>query len=117
MIRLVRKPCAMPAQTKTEPPPRKMISFKYTAVGITLISPMVNSNTTINSMNGKPRLVREKNAIPLLSKQALVCMCPINTPKQNQHKDGGHFAHPHASDCAQFGQLYSSDVYNVCQQQ
>ena len=27
--------------------------------------------------NGKPRLVREKNAIPLLSKPALVCMCPI----------------------------------------
>ena len=40
---------------------------------------MVYSNPAITSMNGKPRLIREKNTIPLLSKQALVCTCPINT--------------------------------------
>ena len=55
------------------------ISFKYATVGITLISPMVYSNPAIISMNGKPRLVSEKNAIPLLSKLAFVCTCPIST--------------------------------------
>ena len=39
-----------------------------------IISPTVHSNPDITSMNGKPRLVREKNAILLLSKPALVCV-------------------------------------------
>ena len=49
-------------------------------------------------LNGKPRLVREKNAITSLSKPALVCTCPINTiytdvmPKHNQHMDDVHLA-------------------------
>ena len=64
---------------KTEPPLPKTISFKYATVGMTVISPTVYSNPAITSMNGKPRLVREKNAIPLLSNPASVCMCPINS--------------------------------------
>ena len=42
-----------------------------------LISPTVYSNPAITSMNGKRQPIREKNTIPLLSKPALVCMCPI----------------------------------------
>ena len=98
----------MPAQTKTEPHP-KTISFQFATVGITFISPSVYSNTAITSKNGKPRLVREKNAIPLLSEPALVCKCPINTiyaPKNNRQIDYVHLTHPRESDCAQFGQLY-----------
>ena len=57
----------------------KTISFKYAIVGKTFISPMAYSNPTITSMNGKPQLLRQKNAVPLLPKPALVCTCPINT--------------------------------------
>ena len=52
----------------------KMILFKYATAGIEFISPRVYSNPAITSMNGKPPLAREKNAIPLLSKPAL-CVC------------------------------------------
>ena len=68
----------MPSQTKTERPPPKTILFKYATVGLKFISPMVYSNHAIALMNGKPRLLREKNTIPLLSKPLLVCMFPIN---------------------------------------
>ena len=64
--------CAMPAQTKTERPHPKTISFKYAEVGITFISPLVYSNPAITLINGKPQLVREEKAIPLLSKPALL---------------------------------------------
>ena len=63
----------MPAQTDTEPPHQNDL----VQIG-KFISPMIYLNSAITSMNGKPRLVREKNAIPLLSKPALVCTCPIN---------------------------------------
>ena len=90
----------MPVQTKTDPPPpAKTISFKYTTVGIVgirLISPTVYSNTATTSMNGKPRLVKEKYAIPLLSKAVFVCTCPINMiyamTSHNQHTDDVHLA-------------------------
>ena len=68
---------ARPDQDRTLNP--KTISFNYATVGITFISPTVCSNPAITSMNGKPRLLREKNAIQLLSKPALACMRPINT--------------------------------------
>ena len=60
-------------------PTPKMISFKYATVGITFIPTTICSNPAIDSMNGKPRLVREKDAIPLLSKPAVLGTCPINT--------------------------------------
>ena len=47
--------------------PSKTISFTYAIVVKMFNSPSVYSNTT---MNGKPRLVREKKAIPLLTKPA-----------------------------------------------
>ena len=53
---------ARPDQDRTHIP--KTISFKYAKVGITFVSPTLYSNPAITSMNGKPRCVREKNAIP-----------------------------------------------------
>ena len=73
----MQKPCAMPAQINTEPLPPKTISLKYATVGITFISRTVYSNPAITAMNGKPKLGREKNPIPLLSETALVCTRPI----------------------------------------
>ena len=72
--------------------------------------PTVYSNPAITLTNGKPRLVREKNAIPLLSKQVLVYTCPINTIymvmlQHIQYMNDMHLAHPNASNCAQFGQI------------
>ena len=58
---------ARPDQDRIPPPPHKKISFKYATVRITFIASTVYSNPAITSMNGKPRLVREKNTIPLLS--------------------------------------------------
>ena len=63
---------ARPDQGRTPTP--KTISFKFATVGITFISRMVYLNPAITSMNGKPELIREKNAIPLLSKPVLVYM-------------------------------------------
>ena len=57
-------------------PTPKTISFKYATVSIMFSSPTLYTNPAITSMNGKPRLIREKNTIPLLFK---LCMCPINT--------------------------------------
>ena len=62
----------MPAQTKTEPQTPKRCRSS------TQQSPTVHSNPAITSMNGNSRLVREKNAIPLLCKPVLMCTCPIN---------------------------------------
>ena len=67
---------ARPDQDRT--PTFKTILFQYTTVGIMFVSPTVYSNPAITLMNGKPRLIREKNAVPLLSRPALVCMCLIN---------------------------------------
>ena len=52
------------------------------------ISCTVYLNPVIVSMNGKPRSIREKNAIQLSYKPVLVCACPINmiygvTTRQN----------------------------------
>ena len=71
-----------PDEDRTPTP--KTISVKYATVGITFISPTVYSNPAITSMNGKPRLARENEAIPLLSKPALVCACPIYYPFPKQ---------------------------------
>ena len=74
-----------------------------------LISPKSHPNPAITLMNAKPRHVREKNAIPLLSKPELVCTCPINkiyavtAPATNQYMDDVDLAHLRASDCAQIG--------------
>ena len=78
----------------------KTISFNYATVGITFISPTGYSNPTISSMNCKPQLVIGKNAIPLLSKLALKCTCPINMiyAVTNIIMDDVHLAHPRASD-------------------
>ena len=70
--------CSLRPRQNPPPPPKKKkktIYFKYATFGITLISLTVYSNPAITSMNSKARLVREKNAIPLLTK----CTCPINT--------------------------------------
>ena len=55
---------ASPDQDRTPTP--KTISFKYATYCITFISPTVYSN----SMNGKLRLVREKNTIPYICAQS-----------------------------------------------
>ena len=68
---------ACPDQDRNPTP--KKFSFKYATVGITSISLTLFSNPPITSMNGKPRPVRENNAISLLSKPALVCGCSFNT--------------------------------------
>ena len=35
-------------------------------------------------------------------------------PKHNEHMDDMHLAHPRASDCVQFGQIYGCYVYHGC---
>ena len=109
---------ADPEEDRTPTP--KTISFKYTTFGITFISLTVYSNPAISLMNGKPRLVREKNAIPLLSKPVLACMCLINTiytvtSCQNTTNIWMTCTSPtFAQAIAQFGQIYGCYVYHVC---
>ena len=62
---LVRKPCPPRPRQNPHPPKRSRSSTEQ--------------RHNVHSMNRKPRLVREKNVIALLSKPALVCTCPINT--------------------------------------
>ena len=77
------------AMCNTRPDQDRIPTPKRNATAdITFISPTEYSNPAITLMNGKPRVVREKNAIPLLSEPALVCTCPINmiyavTSRQN----------------------------------
>ena len=104
----------MPAQTETESPPPKR-SRSSISVGITIIYPTVYSNLAITSVNGKPRLVRVKDPIPLLSRPVLVYTCDLRgdvAPKHNQHMDDVQLALPRANDCAEFGQTYSCYVYH-----
>ena len=67
---------ASPDQHRTLTP--KTILFKYATVGITFISPTLYSNPAITSMNGKPRLVREKKKFH----------CCEVAPKHRKHNYG-----------------------------
>ena len=85
-------------------------------VGITFISPTVYSNPVITSINSKPRLFIEKNAILLIvfgsqhlcvRTQNCNTIYAVTSPKHNQYMDDVHLADPRARDCAPFGQIYT----------
>ena len=103
MTRLLRKPCAMPAQTNIEPPPQNdLVQVCKRQHNVHFSYGILEPCHHLDERSSSTRQRKERYSIVV---QASVGMFVPNqhdlrgdvAPKYNQHMDDVHLAHPRAS--------------------